>query len=217
MDVPPLAEPAAEHAPVETPSPVTKPLAETAAAPLLEIANSAPREDRGATGRDLYRSGNRRLIYGPMCGVGAGGLGLLAMGVWTPDFRFGSAAFAVSAEGFAISSFALLASGARLQRRAQLQFGVEPERNPWIGAGYALGGGALLLGALTPGALSTENRPFIYTTTGGAALLGVGGLTAFLIANVQEYRRTAPLARESKLITRNLSLQVGPTGFSGTW
>ncbi len=207
---PPDTAPAAEHAPAPT-------IAAPSLPPALEIANPYPRESRGQTGRDLFRSANRRLIFGPLCGVGAGGMGLLAVAVWTPDFKFGSAAFAVTAEGFALSSFALLGSGVQLQQRAQMQFGVEPSRDSWATAGYALGGGALILGALAPGALTTENPTFIYTTTGGAALLGVGGLTALIVANVREHDRTVPLARESRSLGRNLSLHVGPLAISGTW
>ena len=147
---PPPAETAAQPAPLAIPAP--------AAPPDLELASTNPHSSRAAVALDLYRSANRRMIFGPLCATGAGLTGLGAMAVWG-NTRVGSAAVAVSAEGFAISGFALLASGVQMQRRSQEAFGYEPVANPYFGAGLALGGGALVLGALAPGALATESRP----------------------------------------------------------
>lgn len=211
MDAPPPAEPVEQHA-------TAPPAAVGADAPGYDAAlpSPKPRYSREEIALDLSRSGTRRLLWGPICGAQAAGLGLIAMATWSPDPGLGPGALAVTAEGSALTGFALLASGVQLQRRAQLQLGVEPGRNGWATAGYALGGGALVLGALSPGALGTDNKPLIYTTTGGAAVLGIGGLTALVVANVQELRVTGPLLRHARGLDR-LSLGVGPTGVSGTW
>ena len=192
-------EPAtAQHAPVE-----------------LELPSASLQQSRAALGIDLYRSANRRLVFGPLCGVGAGALGLGAMAVWNPDFRFVSVAASIPAEGLAASSLLLLASGVQMQRRSQMALGVEPEANPWFTAGLAIGGGALLAGIAAPAALSTEDRTLIYGTTGTAAALGLTSMATLIVANVIEAQRTSALVRTAK--TGSLTLSVGGPGVAGTF
>jgi hypothetical protein len=196
---------AAEHAPAD-PGSAEVPLA---------LPSPSMRESRTAVGVDLYRSANRRLVFGPLCGVGAGAIGLGAMAVWSPDFRFVSVAAAVPAEGLATSSLLLLASGVQMQRRSQMALGAEPEANPWFTAGLALGGGALLAGLAAPAALSTEDRPLIYGTTGTAAALGLTSMATLIVANVVEVQRTSALVRAAK--TGTVTMSVGGSGVAGTF
>lgn len=208
MDTP---EPAAEHAPAADHAPADL----GSAVEVLPLPSPSMRESRIAVGLDLYRSANRRLVFGPLCGVGAGAIGLGAMAVWNPDFRFLAVGAAVPAEGLATSSLLLLASGVQMQRRSQMAFGAEPEANPWFTAGLAIGGGALLAGLATPVALSTEDRPLIYGTTGTAAALGLTSMATLIVANVVELQRTSSLVRAAK--SAPVTVSVGGSGVAGTF
>lgn len=174
----------------------------------LALPSAHPPDSRSDVAADLYRSANRRLIFGPLCGLGAGVVGLGSMAVWSPDFEGVSVVGAVHAEGLATGSVLLLASGVQLQRRAQMAYGIEPRPNAAYPVGLALGGGALLAGLTANAALTTENRTFIYATTGTAGALGAASVVTLIVANVIEARRTAPYAR---------GLHVSPGGVTGTW
>ena len=199
---PPAAEEAAEYAPGPTPS--------------IELPSANPRSSRGAVGRDLYRSANRRLVFGPINASAAALTGIGAMALWSEDTNFASAVVGVGAEAFSVTGLGLLAAGVQMQRRAQAAFGYEPGPNPFYGAGLALGGGALVLGAVAPGALATENKPFIYASTGGAAVLGIGGLATLIVANVVESRRTRPMVERSWGQSA-VSLEMSGAGVTATW
>ncbi len=235
MASPAPAEPVADHAPaaVVAPSPSAEPplavpveavraapSATSSALPptstALELPSPDPHLSRGGVGRDLYYSANRRLIFGPLNAAAAGATGLGAMALWSTSGHFTAGAVAVTSEGFAITGYALLASGVQMQRRAQVAFGYEPEPNPYYAAGLAFGAGALVVGAITPGALSTNSRPLIYSTTGGAAALGVTGMTLLILAEVRETNRTRPMV-DASWVTRKVSLNVTPAGIAGTW